>query len=89
MKSRLKPSSDEDKFIGLIKNRVSAIDLVIFKANDRKKAISQAFDAFASAGDHVAAFKMRQKRLDAALATKKGRGAKSCPSLLYSPHTGA
>ena len=80
---------DEDKFIGRIKNRVSAIDFgAIFKANDRKKAISQAFDAFASAGGRMAAFKTRQKRLDAALATKQRAEEQKRPPT-YSPHTGA
>lgn len=65
-------TTDEQNFIGRVKNRVKSIDFKgIFTAGERRKAISQAFDAFASSGVRLEAFKKREKAKERQLETRQ------------------
>lgn len=70
-------SEDEKSFLGRAKNSVKAIDFkALLAAGERRKAISGAFDAFASTGARQEAFKRQEAAKDAQLESEQKKAEK-------------
>lgn len=68
---------DEQSFIGRTKNRIKAIDFkALLQAQERKKAISEAFNVFSSSGARRDVFKRQEAAKDAQLAKEQQQAEK-------------